>query len=820
MTVAMAIALVAPVGAAQEGRTAAPITPFPGEAQAIPQSTATRSSLPSLATTTAGAPGIPGAADWLLAQQDATGWFPWTPGGGGTPNTQGPTARGLLKAYQRTGDSDHRDGAVANGDYLVSSYPSVYTDGDPRFATHDPLFLKELTLDTGDPTYADFLKTYFWDKLAAGTYGEANDMDAADFGAAVVNGRSIQGIVEISPWDLSATAIAAHLAGETATRDALMAAILDGLEATTAAGGYDVIGLTGAVWASAVTGVDLDPTAGVYASADSTADLAVLLAGMTTTADDGAWLYSSTADPDDYSNGDVQTTAYAILALNALDRDAYYGQIVHGAQFIHSLQQSSGEYLVYPGAAPGTAGCVEVQGEAIAALVTVLPFDLFVDDDGVCGGNVPCYYHIQDSVNAAFPGDTIKVYAGTYGSRQYTSPTPPHWSTPNDQWAPALIVYKAGLMIEALDSDPSQTVIQSTHDVWSNPVAIQASTGGTWDGSQYVGAGVNPTGGTAPNGVAIIADDITLDGFTIISTYGGDPDAPNNYPNTAGVFIGGLFAGDQDRHGISGTTVKNCVVSGHTGVRLWKAVHTTVENSTIDNNTVPVNMARVQSAVEVWDGWCDAGWCEGPNVGSTDLRVLNNQITSYNGGHAIALGGYYFGAVDHSDLLIDGNTIDSSGHGLRLWSSAGTNKVMTCNNTVTAAGDLVRIDSPDSTFDGPFPNCAPTAVTLASFTARPGVCSVSLEWQTATEVDNAGFNVYRATAEDGPYTRVNGALVAAEGGPVSGASYSFLDKGLSPGTYFYKLEDVDLSGVATLHGPVQAAVRPRFRRPSYRPTLP
>ena len=113
-----------------------------------------------------------------------------------------------------------------------------------------------------------------------------------------------------------------------------------------------------------------------------------------------------------------------------------------------------------------------------------------------------------------------------------------------------------------------------------------------------------------------------------------------------------------------------------------------------------------------------------------------------------------------------------------------------------------------------------TAIELASFTAKPGAGAVRLAWQTATEIDNAGFNLYRATSADGRYTKVNDALIAADGAGVSGASYSFLDQRLLPGTYFYKLEDVDLNGVATMHGPVSATVLPRFRRPAYRPTLP
>jgi hypothetical protein len=114
----------------------------------------------------------------------------------------------------------------------------------------------------------------------------------------------------------------------------------------------------------------------------------------------------------------------------------------------------------------------------------------------------------------------------------------------------------------------------------------------------------------------------------------------------------------------------------------------------------------------------------------------------------------------------------------------------------------------------------PTAITLVSFTAEPGVGSVTLAWETGTEVDNAGFNLYRAITPGGPWTKINGALIAAEGDPVAGARYSFLDEDLAPGTYTYELEDVDLNGVATLHGPVSATAMPRLRRPPYRPTLP
>jgi hypothetical protein len=107
----------------------------------------------------------------------------------------------------------------------------------------------------------------------------------------------------------------------------------------------------------------------------------------------------------------------------------------------------------------------------------------------------------------------------------------------------------------------------------------------------------------------------------------------------------------------------------------------------------------------------------------------------------------------------------------------------------------------------------PTVITLSSFTATPSDKAVLLKWTTESEIDNAGFNLYRAESENGEYVKINDSLIPAEGSPTQGASYQFIDEGVkNRTTYYYKLEDVDIYGKSTFHDPVSAVPRGINRR--------
>ena len=106
------------------------------------------------------------------------------------------------------------------------------------------------------------------------------------------------------------------------------------------------------------------------------------------------------------------------------------------------------------------------------------------------------------------------------------------------------------------------------------------------------------------------------------------------------------------------------------------------------------------------------------------------------------------------------------------------------------------------------PNCTPTAVQLLYFQAgQPSGRQVGLQWGTALEVDNFGFNLYRANANDlGHASLIHFEPATTQGGG-SGATYVYTDTAPYAGTWWYWLADVDTHGHETLHPPINTTVQ-------------
>ncbi len=97
------------------------------------------------------------------------------------------------------------------------------------------------------------------------------------------------------------------------------------------------------------------------------------------------------------------------------------------------------------------------------------------------------------------------------------------------------------------------------------------------------------------------------------------------------------------------------------------------------------------------------------------------------------------------------------------------------------------------------------AVTLADFSAAQQGDHILVAWETASEIDNRGFNLHRGTSPAGPDRQLNTALIPSQSpGSPGGFLYAWDDSAdLVPGsTYYYWLESVDVYGATAFHGPV------------------
>ncbi len=105
------------------------------------------------------------------------------------------------------------------------------------------------------------------------------------------------------------------------------------------------------------------------------------------------------------------------------------------------------------------------------------------------------------------------------------------------------------------------------------------------------------------------------------------------------------------------------------------------------------------------------------------------------------------------------------------------------------------------------PRGAAANVTLVSFRAQGDAAGVSLQWETATELDTVGFRLRRAAAATGPFQVLSGSFVAARGGPAEGARYQWRDGSAPAGqAVYYQLDSVDFDQGTVTYDTVVCAI--------------
>jgi hypothetical protein len=91
---------------------------------------------------------------------------------------------------------------------------------------------------------------------------------------------------------------------------------------------------------------------------------------------------------------------------------------------------------------------------------------------------------------------------------------------------------------------------------------------------------------------------------------------------------------------------------------------------------------------------------------------------------------------------------------------------------------------------------APLPITLSSFTLQRSLAAngVELSWTTISEINNYRFYIQRRAESDNSFTDIPESFVPGHGTTLEPQSYSYADYSVLPGTWYYRLRQVDLDG--------------------------
>ncbi len=92
----------------------------------------------------------------------------------------------------------------------------------------------------------------------------------------------------------------------------------------------------------------------------------------------------------------------------------------------------------------------------------------------------------------------------------------------------------------------------------------------------------------------------------------------------------------------------------------------------------------------------------------------------------------------------------------------------------------------------------PLPVTLSYFAPQVSEDgSVVLSWTTASELENAGFNIFRSEEKEGVFVKVNRSLIQGAGTTSDRNAYTWIDTTAKPNVeYYYQIEDVSFDGLS------------------------
>ncbi|MYB93579.1 WD40 repeat domain-containing protein [Candidatus Poribacteria bacterium] len=154
------------------------------------------------------------------------------------------------------------------------------------------------------------------------------------------------------------------------------------------------------------------------------------------------------------------------------------------------------------------------------------------------------------------------------------------------------------------------------------------------------------------------------------------------------------------------------------------------------------------------------------------------------------------------DILL--YSVDPNGTGEYYWTRARPGSIRDTPTNInriwlvkdTSGRELVAFRTEEKIGRALIRSSEPVPVTLSHFRAEQTDAGVLIKWMTESELDNAGFYIYRSEAKDSEFKVVNPTLIQGAGTTSERHTYTWTDTTAKPNTvYYYRIEDVSHAGI-------------------------
>ena len=313
---------------------------------------------------------------------------------------------------------------------------------------------------------------------------------------------------------------------------------------------------------------------------------------------------------------------------------------------------------------------------------------------------------------------------------------------------------------------------------YSSPILVDLNN----DNLREIVFGIHQIGGALNGGIYILKNDGTLfPGWPKTTTYWVY--APPSVGDINGDNQLDIAVGDQV---LSGTPVDRVYAWDRNGnlltgfpISSQNAVNAQIILTDIDND----NLIEL-----VYDDNTSSASNEGY------YHAINHDATPVTGWPLVTNGTTFFQTPCITDINLDG-IMDMVGGGTVGIGSGATTNIYLWNSQFPYPQNkiIVPMFQYNTMHDGVFDNPTLIPVEIVSFTAETNANDVFLNWSTATETNNHGFEIIRlAQNVNENWERIG--FISGMGTTSEPHNYSFIDKNLEPGHYSYRLKQVDLDG--------------------------